>query len=228
MILAAGLGTRLGTYGAGTPKVLIEVGGRSLLDRHLDYLEAAGISRVVINVHHLADQIEGAVASRRGALQVLCVREERLLGTAGGVRNVLDHLLPGPFVVVYGDIVVREPIAEIIAAHRRRRPIATLAVHSADDSFGKGTVEVDDADRVTRFVEKQGSHAGPVLINSGLYVLEGELMQRVEPGIVCDFGHDVFPAAVGEGVAMMAFRLREPIIDIGSPEGLQLARASTK
>src|SRR5688500_16793312 len=105
MILAAGRGTRLGDLGRAIPKVLVEVGGEPLLARHLRYLEGQGVRRVVLNVHHLASQVRAWVHEYPGPLDVICVEEPELLGTAGSVRNALDHLLPGPFLVLYGDVL---------------------------------------------------------------------------------------------------------------------------
>lgn len=224
MILAAGLGTRLGSLGAAQPKVLIDVGGRPLLEHHLDYLEASGATRVVINAHHRAELISAAAERYRGPLEVIVVREPELLGTAGGVRNALPHLGLDPFLVLYGDVLVREPVAAMFDTHRRARAVATLAVHAAQEAEGKGTVEVDDSGFVRHFAEKQASAEGPALINSGIYVLERQVVERLAAGAFCDFGNDVFPSLIAEGAPVATLRLRAPVIDIGTPEGLSLAR----
>jgi NDP-sugar pyrophosphorylase family protein len=227
MILAAGLGTRLGALGAATPKILIEVGGRPLLQRHLEYLSENGVDRVVINLHHRADSVEAFLNSYRSPVDVMCVREERLLGTSGGVRNVLDLLGPSPFLVIYGDILVQEPVHDMVNAHRSSNAVATLAVHEADSAEGKGAVEVDGQDWITRFAEKENAKpVGPALINSGIYVLDAVVMDSLTPGVFSDFGQDVFPALIKERAAMLAFRLARPVIDIGTPEGLSLANAT--
>lgn len=224
MILAAGHGTRLGSLGKATPKVLIEVAGEPLLERHLHYLERNGVEQVVVNAHHHAAQIASFAEAYSGSVEVMCVIEERLLGTAGGVRNALDHLLPGPFLVLYGDVLVDAPIQPLVELHRAKQASATLAVHEAQSSAGKGVVEADDAGRVQRFTEKGADAAGSVLINSGLYVLEPDLVAPLPLGMEADFGRDVFPAAVESGLNLYAARLAEPVIDIGTPEGLALAR----
>jgi mannose-1-phosphate guanylyltransferase len=225
MILAAGLGTRLGSVGRAVPKALMEIGNRPLLERHLLYLQQLGMRRVVINVHHQAGRIQAYVDQYAGPLEIVCVVERRLLGTAGGVRNALSYLEPGPFIVLYGDVLLEEPIETMLGFHRDRGAVATIAVHEQDSAEGKGVVEVDDSGRVRRFSEKEPGDAGRVLINSGVYVLESEIVAPLERGVVCDFGHDVFPWAVEHGVPVFAYRLRKPVIDIGTPEGLALARS---
>jgi mannose-1-phosphate guanylyltransferase len=225
MILAAGLGTRLGHLGRAVPKVLIEIGGSPLLERHLFYLENLGVDRVMINLHHHADQVQTYVEQYTGPLDIRCVVEKELLGTAGGVRNALPWLAPGPFIVLYGDVLVNEPVQAMLELHRDRRAVATIAVHEAASAAGKGVVEVDKDARVTSFAEKTTSEAGPVLINSGLYVLETDLLTPLEPGVFSDFGHDVFPSAIESGALLFAHRLRNRVIDIGTPEGLAAARS---
>ena len=224
MILAAGRGTRLGPLGLTLPKVLVEVAGEPLLGHHFRYLESQGIERVVVNAHHVADQVEAFVALYVGPLGVCCLVEERLLGTAGGVRNALPLLEPGPVAVVYGDVVTNESLAPLLATHARTRALATLAVHEADDVEGKGVVEVDNAGRVTAFVEKGAAVRGPALINSGIYVVERELVAELPTNVELDFGHDVFPSALERGLPISAHRLARPVIDVGTPEGLTLAR----
>ncbi len=96
MVLAAGLGKRMRPLTATRPKPLIHVAGRTLLDRALDRIEAAGIGTAVVNTHYFADQIEAALAGRGGALKLKTSDERaQLLETGGGVVNALP-LLEGP------------------------------------------------------------------------------------------------------------------------------------
>jgi NDP-sugar pyrophosphorylase family protein len=224
MILAAGLGTRLGDLGRAEPKALIDIAGKPLLQRQLEFLERQGVDRVVINAHHLAPRIVDFADRYRGPLEVRCVVEPELLGTAGGVRNVLDALGPGAFLVLYGDVVVQEELEPLVGHHSRRQPAATLAVYEAASGEAKGVVEMDASSRVTGFREKPELGPGSVLINAGLYVVEPALIETLAPGVFADFGQDVFPAALAAGLEIEAVRLTAPVIDIGTPEGLAHAR----
>jgi NDP-sugar pyrophosphorylase family protein len=228
MILAAGHGTRLGALGRRVPKVLVDVGGQALLQRQFDYLEREGLSRVVINTHHLAAQITSFVARYRGPLEIACITEESLLGTAGGVRNALPLLGPGPFLVLYGDVLVDEPLAPVFDYHRERRALATLVVYEEESTEGKGVVHVDRSGRVTGFEEKKPREVGPALINAGVYVIEPELVLSLPARAPSDFGHDVFPSAVNGGRPIFGYRIADPVIDIGTPEGLALANAAVR
>jgi NDP-sugar pyrophosphorylase family protein len=226
MILAAGRGTRLGTLGVSTPKVLIDLGGEPLLARHLRYLEREGVQRVVINTYHLAEHIQGFISRYSGRLELVCVVEDQLLGTAGGVRNALRELRPGPFIVLYGDVLIDESLAGAVETHRRRHATATLAVHPAPAVEGKGVVELGDDGRVIAFVEKPvASRGSQAWINSGIYVLDDGFIAQLPEGQELDFGNDVFPDALARGAEIFAHRLSTAVLDIGTPGGLEQARA---
>jgi len=136
MVLAAGLGKRMRPLTDRVPKPLVEVAGYSLLDRLLDKLDDAGIARAVVNVHHLADQIEARLDKRRaaGAGPATVVSDERdaLLETGGGVARALPLLGDKPFVIVNADTLWRQgmvdPIKAMIAAFDPARMDTLLLV----------------------------------------------------------------------------------------------------
>ncbi len=226
MILAAGRGTRLASLGLDVPKPLVDVGGKPLLARQLAFLERQGVTRVVINAHHRAEAIASFARGYRGALEVVVVIENELLGTAGGVRNALDHLHETPFIVLYGDVLVSHKLTGMTKLHSAVQADATLAVYEADEVEGKGTVTVDERGLVTGFVEKgQARRVTPALINAGIYVLDRAFAAAIPSGVASDFGHDVFPAALERGASIAAYRLPGDVIDVGTPMGLELARA---
>ena len=103
MVLAAGLGKRMRPLTATRPKPLIEVAGRTLLDRALDRVEAAGIGNAVVNAHYFADQIDAAVAARPGALTIRVSDERAQLLGAGGVTKALPLIDADPFFLINAD-----------------------------------------------------------------------------------------------------------------------------
>jgi len=104
MVLAAGHGTRMRPLTADTPKPLIPVLGKPLIDWTLDHLAAAGVERVVVNAHHLADLLADHLAAR-GDMEIVVVREAELLDTGGALVNARPHLGDGPIYVVNGDVL---------------------------------------------------------------------------------------------------------------------------
>lgn len=106
MILAAGLGTRMRPLTDSLPKPLVTVAGETLIDRILDRLAEVQVERVVVNLHHKAEQLTEHL-SRRARPDIVTVHEDALLETGGGVRNALPLLGEGPFYVVNGDVLWR-------------------------------------------------------------------------------------------------------------------------
>jgi MurNAc alpha-1-phosphate uridylyltransferase len=103
MVLAAGLGQRMRPITATLPKPLIKVGGRALIDYSLDRLADAGITRAVVNVHHLADQVEAHVAARRAPAIVISDERSLLLETGGGLKKARPLLGEEPFLTLNSD-----------------------------------------------------------------------------------------------------------------------------
>ena len=228
MILAAGRGTRLGALGRTMPKILVDLDGEPLLARQIRYLKSGGVDRIVLNAHHLADQVEEFVDRHPLSAELRVVLEPELLGTAGGARNALPLLGEEAFVVLYGDVVVDEPLAAVIAAHERSAAAATITVYETAEVEGKGTVEIAPDGYVSAFREKTLSHSDHrAYVNAGLYVVEPELLRDLPAGVMLDFGHDLFPAALERGERIAAHVLAAPVIDIGTPSALQFARGES-
>jgi len=136
MILAAGRGERMRPLTDTVPKPLISVAGRSLLDRTMDRLTEHGVRNVVINVHHLGEQIAAHVGGRAHI-----VREDRLLETGGSVKNALSLLGDGPFFILNGDGLWQEGLHPMLsrmeAAWDPRRMDALLLLHPLDQAIGR-------------------------------------------------------------------------------------------
>jgi MurNAc alpha-1-phosphate uridylyltransferase len=161
MVLAAGLGLRMRPLTETTPKPLLTLNGRSLLDRALDRMAAAGITRVVVNAHWLADQVAEVVA-RRTDMALVLQREEELLETGGGVTRALPHLGQGPFAVANGDSVWLDgpsPALERLAAafDPAQMDALLLLVRSAqvEGDIGRGDFLLDPLGRARRPKERE-------------------------------------------------------------------------
>ncbi len=139
MVLAAGLGTRLKPITDARPKPLIEVGGQTMLDRMLDALAAAGVDRIVVNVHHLANMVVDHLATRASPT-VTISHETRLLETGGGISKALPDLGDAPFFVANSDVVVlsgvRSPFDRLAAAWRADSMDALLLMQRSARAFG--------------------------------------------------------------------------------------------
>jgi N-acetyl-alpha-D-muramate 1-phosphate uridylyltransferase len=129
MILAAGLGTRFKPWTDLHPKALAVINGKSLLQRNIEYLQAAGIFDVVVNVHHFAGQIEEAIRLNKGWGSNITISDERdvVLETGGGLLKASNHLVDDSFVLMNVDVLTTLNLGAMIQAHRKLMPLATLA-----------------------------------------------------------------------------------------------------
>jgi NDP-sugar pyrophosphorylase family protein len=227
MLLGAGRGTRLASLGLDVPKILVNVGGEPLLARQLRYLAAQGAERVVVNAHHMAEQVCAFADEHSGLPELVIVTEPELLGTAGGVRNAISHFGSGPIVVLYGDVLTTASLPTLMAAHAASGAAATITLYESIETEGKGTVQID-GERVVGFREKAATDRATTeraLINAGLYVVEVGFITRLVPsGQAADFGHDTFPLALAGGISLAAYRLERTVLDIGTPDKLQEAQ----
>ena len=223
-LLAAGLGTRLRPLTASVPKCLVEVGGRPLLDIWLDGLAAGGVDEVLVNVHHLHHLVDEHVAHRAGrAPFVRVVHEPVLLGSAGTLRANSYFVADEPFfLAINADNLTTFDVGRLIEAHLSAPLLATLAVFRADHPERCGILTVEDG-LVMAFEEKPAHPVGN-LANAGLYAFDPRVVDLLDGAGPLDIGRDLLPRLVGRSRAVdigVSY-----FIDIGTPEALELARAT--
>jgi NDP-sugar pyrophosphorylase family protein len=139
MVLAAGLGTRLRPLTEARPKALVTLGGRTLLEIVLERLHAAGVSEVIVNVHHHAEMICAYLGNNANfGMRVEVSREEELLDTGGGLKKAAWFFLEGegqePFLAHNVDVISAIDLAAMMQFHRERNALATLAVQARETS----------------------------------------------------------------------------------------------
>lgn len=187
MVLAAGLGKRMRPLTATRPKPLVEVAGRTLLDRALDRVAAAGIASAVVNVHYFADQIEAAVAARPGGLAIRISDERpKLLETGGGVTAALPLIDADPFFVVNADNLWMDGSADTLRLLAQRWDPAVMdallllvPLARASGYEGRGDFHMDPVGRLRPRIETRVApfvYSGVQLLSKSLF--DGE---PVEP-----------------------------------------------
>lgn len=161
MVFAAGLGKRLRPLTETTPKPLLKVAGRTILDRALDRMVAAGIAKAVINTHYLSDQVAAQLA-KRDKPEIVISYEPRLLETGGGVKHALPLLGPGPFYVVNGDVVwldgARDTLIRLGRNYDESGMDGLLLVNpvvNAGDYRGPGDFFLDQMGRIRRRLPRE-------------------------------------------------------------------------
>lgn len=215
VILAGGLGTRLGSVVAHRPKVLAEVQGRPFVSYLLDQVAAAGVKDVVLCTGYLGAQLETTFGDRYGSLRLRYSREISPLGTGGALRLALPILRMDPVLVMNGDSYSQVNLQAFCLWHQSCGANATLLLTKVSDTRRYGQVHVSAEEVVIRFDEK-GDTAGPGWINAGIYLLSQGLLEAIPPGRTVSLEREVFPAWIGKG--LYAYRSQGPFLDIGTPE----------
>ncbi len=221
LILAGGLGTRLGSLAADTPKPMLEIAGRPFLELQIRYLAGQGISDVVLCVGHLAGRVRAHFGDGSAfGVRIAYALENRQLGTGGAVRNALPLISGGSVLICNGDSFVDFDVAALAKLHARLGSLATLVLVSVEDPSRFGSVVLGPDGRITRFDEKIGSGAGQV--NAGVYLVERRLIEQMPPG-PASLERDVFPMLTDGRLGGLPVTGR--MVDIGTPEALGAARA---
>lgn len=183
MILAAGLGTRLRPLSLVRPKVLTPVGGLTILDFWVWRLHQACFEAVVINAWHLQEQLVAAVKNRAWPIPVQVQVEPVLLGTGGGVANVLPFFQGEPFLIINGDILCDVPLVDFVQQVLDSGASAGLLMHDCNEF---NNVAVDAQRRILGFGrethELVNTGSGrKSLAFTGIHVIHPKVMDRVPP-----------------------------------------------
>lgn len=216
VILCGGLGTRLRSLVSDRPKPMALIHGRPFLELLVDQIVAYGFRRVILCVGYRADSIKAHFASRTDC-RIVFSEEPRPLGTAGALRLSVPFLETRTVLVLNGDSYCPIDAASLIAFHRRKKAIGTLALLHATKGRAGGVVTVDEHDRVTEFVEKPATDASGHF-NAGIYVFDRRAFDAIPEGKACSLERDVLPSLRPH---LYGFHMNAPLYDIGTPDGLR-------
>ena len=172
LLLAAGFGTRLRPYTLIRPKPLFPILNKPLLDILLDKLLDAGCRKIVVNAHHLAEQIEQAVSRR---VEVILQYEPEILGTGGSLRQALALFDDEPVLVMNGDIYHNVELCGLVEFHKSLPYPVTMAMHDYPRFNG---VEVAK-DKVVSFGKREAGSGNELLAFTGIHVLEKAIIERI-------------------------------------------------
>jgi NDP-sugar pyrophosphorylase family protein len=221
MILAAGLGTRLRPLTNTVPKPLLPVGGIPLIVWNLLLLRQAGITDVVINLHHLGHLIEKELNSGgRWGMRITYSREPEILGTGGGIKQAESFLNDGPFLVLNGDTLLDLDLGGLARAHTRLQPhpLATLVVRRDADVQRWGAVELVN-NRIVRITGrgKLEPRETEKRMFAGVHVMDPAILSRMLHGQACSI-IDVYVQALAEGETLCGHEFDGYWSDVGTPE----------
>jgi N-acetyl-alpha-D-muramate 1-phosphate uridylyltransferase len=225
-VLAAGLGTRMRPYVGNVPKPLVQVHGKPLIDYALDRLAEAGIERVVVNVHYLADTLERHLASRKVPRVVISDERGELLGTGGGIAKALPKLGNAPFFLINSDTFWLDGIKPNLARLAKRfdgnvmDALLLLAPTTGSIGYsGRGDFGMAPDGRLQRRAERE---VVP-FVYAGAAILS--------PALFTGAPTDAFPLTLlfdraAEHDRLFGLRLEGLWMHVGTPEAVAAAEAA--
>jgi mannose-1-phosphate guanylyltransferase len=241
MILAAGKGTRVRPITHTTPKPMIPILQKPVMEFLLELLRQHGFDQIMVNVSHLAEEIENYFRDgQRFGVQIAYSFEGRIedgeligeaIGSAGGLKRIQDFqpFFDDTFVVLCGDALIDLDLTEAVRRHRAKGAMASLITKRVprDQVSSYGVVVTDPDGRVLSFQEKpEVDEAASDMINTGIYIFEPEVFNYIPSGEPFDIGADLFPKLVEAGAPFFALPMEFEWVDIGKvPDYWQAIRS---
>ena len=227
VIVAGGMGTRLAAATGGLPKALVPVAGRSVLERQLVLARDHGVARALLLLGHGSDQIIESLRERPvDGITIDWVVESEPLGNGGALLLALDRLEPR-FLVFFADQLMAFDVRRLIAHHVAQGNAATVVVHPNDHPHDSDLLEVDAAGRVTALHRPPHRPERPLrnVVNAATYVLERATLELVNTQVPprLDLARDLLPRMIAAGFRVGAYRSREYLKDMGTPDRLAKA-----
>jgi mannose-1-phosphate guanylyltransferase len=230
MILAAGKGTRVRPITHTIPKPMIPILQKPVMEFLLELLRQHGFDQIMVNVSHLAEEIESYFRDgQRFGVQIAYSFEGNIvdgnlvgqaLGSAGGLKRIQEFnpFFDETFVVLCGDALIDLDLTAAVQFHRKKKALATIVTKSVpQDIVSSYGVVVTDADgRIQAFQEKPSvEEALSTQINTGIYIFEPEIIDYIPPNQQYDLGGDLFPQLVANGLPFYAVDMDFEWVDIG-------------
>jgi len=241
MILAAGKGTRVRPITHIVPKPMIPILQKPVMEFLLELLREHGFTEIMVNVSHLAEEIENYFRDgQRFGVEIAYSFEGRIedgqligdaLGSAGGLKKIqtFQRFFDDTFVVLCGDALIDLDLSEAVRRHKAKGAMASLITKRVprDQVSSYGVVVTDNDGRVLSFQEKPAvDEAASDMINTGIYIFEPEVLDYVPEGLPFDIGSDLFPRLVADDAAFYALPMEFEWVDIGKvPDYWQAIRS---
>jgi NDP-sugar pyrophosphorylase family protein len=218
--MAGGLGSRLRPLTDDTPKPLLKIGGKPVLEIIIDNFLAQGFRRFFISINYKSEQIRDHFAdgSEWGA-EIRYLEEDRRLGTAGSLA-LIEEPPAAPFVVMNGDLLTKVSFQNLMDFHAEQRSVATMCVREYDFQVPFGVVETDH----TKIISIEEKPRQRFLVNAGIYVLNPEALGFISDDTSQDMTY-VFESLIKADMETAVFPIREYWLDIGRLDDFEQANS---
>ena len=221
-IMAGGFGTRLHSLTEETPKPLLNVGNRPILETILSRFIKAGFHNFFISTHYKAEKVQDHFGDGSAwGVKIEYVNEEKPLGTAGSIGLLPKNLPKLPILMMNGDVLTKVNFEHLLSFHAEQKGIATMCIREYDVQIPFGVVNIDKQ-QAKSIVEKPMKK---FFVNAGIYVLEPELVNTVNPNTPIDMPN-LLEKQIKKGKSVSIFPIHEYWLDVGHMEEYESAHDS--
>ncbi|MEE9322960.1 MAG: HAD-IIIA family hydrolase [Candidatus Aenigmarchaeota archaeon] len=222
VILAGGKGTRTGNKEI--PKVMAEVGDRTILQHQIELLKRYGITDIILCVKHLSEKIKKHFGDgKKFGVRITYSEEREFLGTAGAVKFA-EKMIKEEFILFYGDVMMNMHLAKFIEYHKNKKGIATLLVHRTDHPHDSDIVDMDSENRIRKIWRPKPGENFRNLSNAAVYVLSSEIFKYVPKNKFLELEKDVLVKMIEKNLPLYGYKSEEYVKDTGTPERLEGVR----
>lgn len=225
LLLSAGFGTRLKPITNNTPKCLVEINNKPLLDYWLDSLFEQGIERVLINTHYLSEKVSDHISRSKWREYIDITNEEKLLGTGGTIAKNREYFLEESFLVAHADNLTRFSLKQFQSTHLYRSDNIniTMMTFLTTSPHSCGIVKTNDEGIVMELHEKVKYDAGNIA-NGAIYILDKIALSKIVSinKTPLDLSTEILPLFLGR---INTFFNADYLRDIGNAEALEIARS---
>ncbi len=229
VVMAGGKGSRLAPLTTNRPKPMVPIANRPMMEHIIDLLKSHGIRKVVATVHYLADEIQAHFGDGLDFdIDLAYAIENQPLGTAGSVKNAEEFFEGKSLVIISGDALTDCDLSAAYQYHREKKSLATLVLYRDPNPLEYGVVITDENGKVTRFLEKpRWGEVFSDAVNTGIYIIEPEVLDLIKPGEECDWSADVFPKMLAEDMPIYGYTMDGYWCDVGSLAQYREAQEAT-
>lgn len=227
LILAGGKGIRLYPITKKIPKVLMKIGGKTVIEHQIVLLKRYGVKEIWVLVGFLGEKVRKYLnEGKRWKTKIRYCQEKRLLGTAGALKQ-LEGKIKTDFLVFSGDVMLDFDVKRFINFHKKKKGMATMIVHPSDHPFDSDLVEADREGKVISLLKRP--HPENIIFKNlsiaSVFIFSPRIFKYIPTRRKTDFEKDILPKVLKAGEKVYAYNTPEYIKDMGTPKRLKLVEA---
>lgn len=223
-ILSAGFGKRLHSVTGETPKVMVKIGGKPVLEHLVNLCKIHGITSIIINLHYVPQAVVNYFGDGRkfGVSIAYSFEKEKIMGGAGALKHAEKLIGNGTFIVLNGDVMTNANLSKMITFHKQKGGLGTFLVHDTDHHHDSDLVEFDENKLINKFFRAAPGYTKKPISKTGIHIFESEILKFIPPKVEYSIEHDLIPDLLIRNKKLYAFYDNDAYSrDMGTPKRLR-------